>query len=137
VVRSLALALSALLLATAAGAAVPRVNATLKTSTTTPIVDQPWRWTVVVRNANGKPIAARMRLQILFGGVVVGCWKGGAMTQCSGASSGTWIRFKGRRSGVLTWPAQSLGVKLTFQAVVVAATRTIRLRTPVTVQPTP
>jgi hypothetical protein len=59
------------------------------------------------------------------------------MTQCSSVNAGTWIAFKGRRTGVLTWPALSLGVKLTFQAVVVAAKRTLRLRAPVTVQPKP
>lgn len=76
-----------------------------------------------------------MRLQILFGPTVVGCWKGTAMTQCSGANAGTWIVFKGRRTGIITWPAQSLGIKLTFQAVVVAETKTLRLRAPVTVRP--
>jgi hypothetical protein len=57
--------------------------------------------------------------------------------QCSGASAGTWISFKGKRSDVLTWPAQSVGIKLTFQAVVVADRRTLRLRSPVTVQAAP
>jgi len=97
------------------------VRATLTTSTPKPIVDQPWRWTVTVRTPAGKPLPAKMRLQILLGTTVVGCWKGTAMVQCSGASSGTWIRLRGRRTGVLTWPAQSLGVRLTFQAVVVAS----------------
>jgi hypothetical protein len=30
------------------------------------------------------------------------------------------LSFKGSATGVLTWPAQSAGVKLTFQATVVA-----------------
>jgi len=138
-VRSSALVVVALALAAPAPApaAPPKapVKATMTTSSTTPVVDAPWRYTVTVRDAAGKPVAARMRLQILFGGVVVGCWKGTAMTQCTGADAGTWIPFTGRRTGVLTWPAQSLGVKLTFQAVVRAGTRTFRLRAPVTVQP--
>ena len=137
--RSSALVVVALALAAPAPApaAPPKapVKATMTTSSTTPVVDAPWRYTVTVRDAAGKPVAARMRLQILFGGVVVGCWKGTAMTQCTGADAGTWIPFTGRRTGVLTWPAQSLGVKLTFQAVVRAGTRTFRLRAPVTVQP--
>ena len=107
----------------------------MTTSSATPVVDQPWRFTVTVKNAAGKPAAAKMRLQILFGSTVVGCWKGTAMTQCSGANAGTWIVFKGKRTGVITWPAQSLGIKLTFQAIVVADMRTLRLRAPVTVQP--
>jgi hypothetical protein len=125
----------ALVLATSAQSATPAVRATLRTSSPTPVVDEPWRWTVVVKNARGRPLAARMRLQILFGGIVVGCWKRTAMTQCSGANSGTWIRFRGKRTGVLTWPAQSTGVKLTFRALVTAGRKTIRLKAPVTVQP--
>ena len=134
--RRVGLAVAVLALASSAAAANP-VRATMTTSSARPVVDQPWRWTVSVKNAAGKPIAARMRLQILLGQTVVGCWKGTAMTQCSGANAGTWITFKGRRSAIITWPAQSVGIKLTFQAVVVAAKQTLRLRSPVTVQPSP
>ena len=130
------IAIAAGLLVAAPSAAAP-IRATLTTTTPKPIVDQPWRWTVVVKSAAGKPLPAKMRLQILFAGTVVGCWKNGAMTQCSGANAGAWIVFKGKRSDVLTWPAQSLGVRLTFQAVVVAEKQTRRLRAPVTVQPAP
>jgi hypothetical protein len=136
VLRLLVLCVLALtVVAAAAAAAVPDpVRATLTTSSTMPVVDTPWRYTIVVKNADGRPLAARARLQILLGDVVVGCWKRTAMVACSGANAGTWIRFKGRRTGVLTWPAQSADVKLTFQAVVVAGTRSLRLRAPVTVQ---
>jgi hypothetical protein len=109
----------------------------LTTGTPRPVVDQPWRWTVTARSASGKPLAAKMRLQILLGSTVVGCWKGAAMVQCTGAGSGTWIRFRGKRTGVLTWPAESVGVKLAFQAVVVAGGQTRKLRAPVTVQSAP
>jgi hypothetical protein len=126
---------AALVAVSVASASTSAVRAKLTTSSPTPVVDAPWRWTVVVKDARGKPLEARLRLQILFGGLVVGCWKGTAMTQCSGANAGTWIAFRGKRSGVLTWPAQSLGVKLTFQAVVRAGTKTVKLRAPVTVQP--
>jgi hypothetical protein len=137
---------AALLVAVVAGlvlagpsAAVPSatapIRATLTTTTATPVVGQPWRWKVVVRSATGRPLRAKLRLQILFAGTVVGCWKNGAMTQCTGADAGAWIPFRGRRSGVLTWPAESVGVKLTFQAIVVAQKQTRRLRAPVTVQP--
>jgi hypothetical protein len=133
--RLVLIAVAALALALPAAAATPPFKASLKTTTTTPIVDQPWRWTVVARDAAGKPLAARLRLQILVGTLVVGCWKGSAMTQCSGANAGDWIPFKGVKRGVLTWPAQSAGVKLTFQAVVNAKGKTVRLRSPVTVKP--
>jgi hypothetical protein len=129
------LVLLSLALAAPALAAVPVVKATLRTSTPTPTVDDAWRWTVVVKDGKGRPIAAKMRLQLLLGTLVVGCWKGKAVTQCSSARAGTWIRFKGIRTGVLTWPAQSVGVRLTFQAVVVAGGKTLRVRAPVSVQP--
>lgn len=134
--RLVGLAIAALVFAAAATAATP-LRATMTTSSTKPVVDEPWRYTVRVKNAAGKPLAAKMRLQILFGTVVVGCWKGTAMTQCTGVNAGTWIAFRGKRTGVIVWPAQSLGIKLTFQAIVVAERRTLRLRAPVTVQPRP
>jgi hypothetical protein len=137
-----ALGLAAAVLAAAfalvapAGAAPP-IRATLTASTPTPVVDRPWRYTVVVRSATGQPIAARMRLQILLGQTVVGCWKGGRMTQCADGGLGDWIAFRGRRSGVLTFPAESVGVRLTFRAVVRASGQVRLLRAPVTVRPAP
>jgi len=134
--RLVVVAVVVLALASSAAAASP-IRATMTTSSAKPVVDQPWRWTVTVKSAGGKPLAARMRLQILLGTTVVGCWKNGTMAQCLDGSLGQWITFKGKRSGVLTWPAQSLGVRLTFQAVVKAERQTWKLRAPVTVQPMP
>jgi hypothetical protein len=134
--RRLALAILALVLAASAAGAT-QVRVTLKTSSATPVVDQPWRYTITVKSGAGKPLAARMRLQILLGTTVVGCWKGGQMAQCLDGSLGSWIPLKGKRTGVLTWPAQSVGVKLTFRAIVVAQKRTFKLRAPVTVQAKP
>ena len=122
------------IVAAAAGAASDPVRATMTTSSTMPVVGTPWRYTIVVRNPDGRLLPAKVRLQILLGPTVVGCWKRMAMVACSGAKAGTWITFKGKRTGVLTWPAQSAGVKLTFQATVVSGTRSLRLRAPVTVQ---
>ena len=134
--RLLLVVAATLLVVASVSAATPTkpVRATMSTSSTTPLVDTPWRYTIVVEDRAGKPLAAKARLQILLGTLVVGCWKRTAMVQCSGARSGTWISFKGKRTGVLTWPAQSAGVKLTFQATVVAAGRALKLRTPVTVK---
>jgi hypothetical protein len=120
------------LAATAVGGTSP-VRASMTTSSTQPLVDTPWRYTILVKDRSGKPLAAKARLQILLGTLVVGCWKQTAIVQCSGASAGTWIPFKGKRTGVITWPAQSAGVKLAFQATVVAAGRSLKLRAPVTV----
>jgi hypothetical protein len=126
--------LAAGVLATGVSAATP-IRTVLTTSTPKPVVDTPWRWTVTVRPAAGKALPAKMRLQILLGETVVGCWKRTAMVQCFSPTAGTWISFRGKRTGVLTWPEESLGVKLTFQAVVVVNGKTRKLRTPVTVQP--
>ena len=120
--------------AAASGASTIPVRATLTTSSTRPVVGTPWRYTVVVKDRSGTSLAARMRLQILLGTTVVRCWKRTRMTPCSGPSQGTWISFTGKRTGVIRWPAQSAGVRLTFRAIVVAGTRSLRLRAPVTVQ---
>jgi hypothetical protein len=136
-VRTALACVAALAVAAPAAAATAQnpVRATMTTTSTAPLVDTPWRYTIVVKDRHtGKPLAAKARLQILVGTLVVGCWKGTAMQQCSGASSGTWIPFRGKRTGVLTWPAQSAGVKLTFQATVVAGGRSLTLRAPVTVR---
>jgi hypothetical protein len=127
-------ALALLALASPALAASP-VRAKLTTSSTKPVVDQPWRYTITVKSAAGKPLAAKARLQILIGTTVVGCWKGGRMAECLDGSLGSWITFKGKRTGVLSFPERSVGVTLTFRAVVVAQKRTFNLRAPVTVQP--
>ena len=132
-VRFLVVALAALALAATAGAANP-VRATLTTSSTQPLVDTPWRYTIVVKDRAGKPLAAKARLQILAGTLVVGCWKQTAVGYCSGANAGTWISFTGKRSALISWPAQSAGMKLTFQATVVAAGKSLQLRAPLTVR---
>jgi len=134
--RAIGLLAIVLLVAAPASAAAP-IKAKLTTSTPTPVVDQPWRYTVIVKSATGVPLAARAKLQLLLGETVVGCWKAGAMVQCFSQTAGDWISFKGKRSGVLRFPAESLGVKLTFQAIVKAQRQTRKLRAPVTVKPAP
>jgi hypothetical protein len=126
-------AIVVLALTATAAAGMNPVRASMTTSSTKPVVDTPWRYTIVVNDRAGKPLAAKARLQILVGTLVVGCWKQAAIVQCSGATAGTWIPFRGKRTGVITWPAQSAGVKLTFQATVVAAGSSLKLRAPVTV----
>jgi hypothetical protein len=132
--RLLVVLLSVMLTVAASATAANPVRATMKTSSTKPLVDTPWRYTITVKDRAGKPLAAKVRLQILLGTLVVGCWKRTAIVPCSGPTSGTWISFKGKRTGVITWPVQSAGVKLTFQATVVAAARSLKLRAPVRVQ---
>jgi hypothetical protein len=136
-VRFAGLLVVAVALVLSAPLAAASIRAKLTTSTPTPVVDQPWRFTLTVKNASGAPLTARAKLQLLLGETVVGCWKGGAMVQCFGQSPGDWITFRGRRTGVLRFPAESLGVKLTFQAVVRSQRETRRLRAAVTVRPAP
>ena len=129
--RIVLLVVLAAAVATAPAAAAVRV--TLTATTDKPRAGQPWRWTVTARDgARGMP--ARLKLQILLGNVVIGCWKGGAMAQCAGKNAGDPISFHGKRTAVIRWPAESVGVPLTFQAVVTVGKRTLRLRTPVRVQ---
>jgi hypothetical protein len=132
----LLLCLGALLLAASASAADP-VRATLTTSTTKPLVGEPWRYTITVEDRSGKPLAAKVRLQILDGKRVVGCWKTRTMVRCSGARAGTWIAFKGKRTATIVWPAFPGTGKLGFRAIVVTGARNLRLRAPVIVQPRP
>lgn len=131
--RTIGLTGLVLLVALPAAAAAP-ISAKLTTNTATAVVDQPWRYTITVRSAQGAPLAATTKLQLLLGSTVVGCWKNGGMAQCFDPRAGEWISFKGRRTGVLRFPAQSVGVRLTFRATVKALGQTRVLRAPVTVK---
>ena len=133
-VRHLVVLCAVTLTVAASAVAANPIRATMATSSTKPLADTPWRYTVVVKDRAGKPLAARMRLQVLRGTTVVGCWKRTAIAPCSARDAGTWIAFTGTRSGVIRWRAASAGSKLTFQAVVVAGTRSLRLSAPVSVQ---
>jgi hypothetical protein len=135
--RAALASIAVLALVGASTSAAASITVKLTTSSAKPVVGQPWRYTVTVRSASGAPLRAQMKLQLLLGTTVVGCWKGGAMVQCFGANAGEWIGFKGKRSGVLRFPAQSLGVTLTFRATVRVQGQTRKLRAPVTVQPAP
>jgi hypothetical protein len=123
-------ALVALVVSASAAAAGP-VRATLTTTSASPLVDTPWRYTILAEDASGRALAAKVRLQIVHRSVVVGCWKRSAIVRCSGASAGTWIPFRGRRSGVIRWPEQAAGARLVFLATVVVGDRSLRLRAPV------
>ena len=134
--RLVGLAVLVLALASAAGAGTP-VSATMTTSAKMPVAGQAWRFEVTVTSAAGQPLPARMRLQVLRRRTVIGCWKREAIEPCTGANAGTWIAFEGKRSDVIAWPARWLGMKLTFQAVIVADRKTLRLRAPIRIQPRP
>ena len=99
-----------------------------------PLAGSPWRYTIVVKDKAGKPVAAKIRLQILLGTLVVGCWKKTALRECAGVNAGTWIAFRGRRTASLTWPARFAGAKLAFRATIVAGARSLELSAPLTVR---
>jgi hypothetical protein len=130
------LCLGALTLAASASAANP-IEATMTTSSTRALIGEPWSYTITVKDRAGKPLAAKVKLQVVDGRVVVGCWRSVAIVRCSGARAGTWIAFKGKRSATFVWPALPVSGKLAFRAIVVTGTRTLRLRAPVTVRPAP
>lgn len=117
----------------ASAAAADPVRATMSTTSTKPVVDTPWRYTITVKDPAGKPVAAKVRLQVLRGTRVVGCWKRTAIVPCSGATAGTFIAFTGKRTGTIRWRARYVGPRLTFQATVVTELRSLKLRAPLTV----
>lgn len=135
--RLLALACLATLCLAASADAADQVRATMTTSSIEPLIGAPWRYTITVADRDGKPLAARVRLQVVRGDVVVGCRKRAALVRCSGAKSGRWIAFKGRHTATIVWPSFSAGVGLTFKATIVSATRTLLLGAPVKSRPLP
>ena len=114
--------------------ALADVQAKLTTSSRAPKVGEAWRWTITVRDG-ATPARARVRLQILLGDVVVGCFKASAMAACSGAAAGDLLAVTGKRTGVIRWPAESVGARLIFRAVVITKLGTLRLRAPIRVAP--
>jgi hypothetical protein len=131
--RLLLVTCAVLLGVVASAAAADPVRATMTTSSTKPVVDTPWRYTITVKDRAGKPVAAKVRLQILRGTRVIGCWKRTAIVPCSGATAGTFIAFKGKRTGTIRWRSRYVGSKLTFQATVVSQMSSLKLRAPLTV----
>jgi hypothetical protein len=98
-------------------------KATLSAPSHKPRATKPWPITVKVTNASGKPIAATLRMNVLFGGAIVGK-----------VDSGKVYRFVGRHHEVITWPKQSIGYALTFQAVVTVKGKTKKLDWPLKVR---
>jgi hypothetical protein len=96
---------------TTAGSA--RVRATFRADTHRPAVGKPWPYSVRVTDSAGRPIRARIRMQVTFGGAPVGKVDGGRTF----TFRGTWREPKG---SPVIWPKRSRGYRLTFQAVVTA-----------------
>jgi hypothetical protein len=95
-------------------------KATLTAPTHRPRVNRPWPVTIRATDLVGHPIRARVTMRFLFAGVPVGKVDNGRIY----AFVGTWRERKGQE---IEFPATSRGQRLTFQALVTARGRTIRL----------
>jgi hypothetical protein len=95
-------------------------RAVLHAPTHHPSAGKPWLYSVRVTDLQGQPIRARIRMQILFGGIPVGKVDDGKTF----TFTGTWREPK---KEPLIWPARSRGRPLTFEAIVTARGASKRL----------
>jgi hypothetical protein len=102
-------------------------RAVLHAPTHRPRAGKPWLYSVRVTDPQGRPIRARIRMQVLFGGVRVGKVDDGKTF----TFVGTWREPK---KEPLIWPARSRGHPLTFEAIVTARGASKRLEYTVTVK---
>jgi hypothetical protein len=102
-------------------------RALLHAPTHEPKAGKPWLYSVRVTDLQGRPIRARITMQILFGGVPVGKVDSGKTF----TFVGTWREPK---SSPLIWPARARGRPLTFEAIVTARGKTKRLDYAITVK---
>jgi hypothetical protein len=95
-------------------------KATLIAPTHRPRVNRPWPITIHARDLQGHPIRARLTMRYLYNGFPVGkVDKGHVYTFV-----GTWQEPKGQE---IVYPATARGQRLTFQALVTARGKTIKL----------
>jgi hypothetical protein len=95
----------------------PSIRVSLTADSHHPRVGKPWHYEVRVSDSAGKPVPARVHLQILFGGAPVG------QIGRHRVANGVWSETIGAR-GNAPFPARSRGVRLIFQAVVKALGQT-------------
>jgi hypothetical protein len=91
----------------------PGPTVTLQAPGHHPAVNAAWPIRIEARGPNGRPLRAEVRYQYLFGGSVV--------------ARRSDFRFKGSFHDVLRWPKRSVGIPLTFRAVVITPLGTRRL----------
>jgi hypothetical protein len=95
-------------------------KATLMAPTHRPRVNRAWPITIHARDLQGRRIRARLTMRFLFSGVPVGKVDNGRVY----TFVGSWREPKGQE---IKFPATSRGQRLTFQALVTARGRTVRL----------
>jgi hypothetical protein len=100
-------------------AAAASVRVTITATTHTPKVNAPWPVRIGVTDARGKPLAARLTMQILLNGAPVGKVDNGAVYRFIG----TWQEKKGQE---ITWPPESRGQPFALEAVVTAKGGTVK-----------
>ena len=69
-----------------------------------PQVGHDWRIKITAYTSSGRPLAAEVRYQYLYGGQVV--------------ARRSHYRFRGTFRDNIDWPAQAIGYRLTFRSVV-------------------
>jgi|SRR5919201_3087390 hypothetical protein len=97
-----------------------RFRAVLVAPTHTPRANTPWIYAIHVTDSRGRPIRARVRMQVLFGGIPVGPVDNGKTF----SFVGTW---KEPPKAPVIWPTRSRGQALTFEALVTARGQTRKL----------
>ena len=95
-------------------------KATLHAPTHTPRVNTPWPISIRVTDLRARPIRARLSMRLLFAGIPVGKVDNGRVYTFLGA----WREQKGEE---IKFPGESRGQRLTFQALVTAKGRTVKL----------
>lgn len=95
----------------------PLIRVSLTADSHHPRVGKPWHYEVRVTDAAGKPVPARVHLQIVFGGAPVG------QIGRHRVANGVWRETIGA-DGNAPFPARARGVRLAFQAVVTALGQT-------------
>jgi hypothetical protein len=104
-----------------------RIHVRLTADSHRPRVGKPWHYEVRVTDAAARPVAALVRLQILFAGVPVG------QVGRHRAAKGVWRETIGAE-GNAPFPARARGQELVFEAVVTAQGQTVKADYPIKVQ---
>jgi hypothetical protein len=95
-------------------------KASLAASTHHPRVNRPWPVTIRATDPAGHPIRAKLTMRLLYGSIPVGKVDNGRIYTFTGA----WREPKGKE---ISFPTASRGQRLTFQALVTARGKTIKL----------
>jgi hypothetical protein len=105
----------------------PRIQVRLTADSHHPHVGKPWHYEVHVTDTAGRPVAARIHLQILFGDAPVG------QVGRHRVGNGVWQETIGAGANQ-PFPARALNVQLVFEAVVTAKGQTKKVDYPITVR---